>query len=150
MKIDINLDYAPSDLKEIYSVVCQMYHIDIREKSRKQSYVFARAIFFSLSRKLTKHSHVLIASFVNQGHCSSMHGVRTFDNLMATNKDFREAARFALFKSCDLLEKAEENPRDFIFLNWSEITNKQQMKIKEKMAKFLYTNKSLLKKESYA
>lgn len=150
MKIDINLDYAPSDLKEIYSVVCQMYHIDIREKSRKQSYVFARAIFFSLSRKLTKHSHVLIASFVNQSHCSSMHGVKTFDNLMATNKDFREAARFALFKSCDLLEKTEEDPRDFIFLNWSEITNKQQMKIKEKMAKFLYTNKSLLKKESYA
>ena len=150
MKIDINLDYAPSDLKEIYSVVCQMYAIDIREKSRKQSYVFARAIFFSLSRKLTKHSHVLIASFVNQGHCSSMHGVRTFDNLMATSKEFREAARFALFKSCGLLEKIEEDPRDFIFLNWSEITNKQQMKIKEKMAKYLFTNKSLLKKESYA
>ena len=149
MKIDINLDYAPSDLKEIYSVVCQMYHIDIRKKSKKQSYVFARAIFFSLSRKLTKHSHVLIASFVNQGHCSSMHGVRTFDNLMATNKDFREAARFALFKSCDLLEKVEEEPKDYIFLNWSKITNKQQMKIKEKMAEFLYSNK-LLKKESYA
>jgi len=149
MKIDINLDYAPRDLKEIYSVVCQMYAIDIREKSRKQSYVFARAIFFSLSRKLTKHSHVLIASFVNQGHCSSMHGVRTFDNLMATSKEFREAARFALFKSCDLLEKVEEEPRDFIFLNWSEITNKQQMKLKEQMIYFLNIN-TKIKNPSYA
>ena len=150
MKIDINLDHAPRDLKEIYSVVCQMYAIDIRDKNRKQSYVFARAIFYSISRKLTQHSHVFIASFLNQDHCASMHGVRIFENLMATSKEFREAARFALFKSCGLLEKIEEDPRDFIFLNWSEITNKQQMKIKEKMAKYLFTNKSLLKKESYA
>ena len=83
-----------------------------------------------------------------------MHGVRTFDNLMATSKEFREAARFALFKSCGLLEKIEEDARDFIFLNWSQITNKQQMKIKMKMARYLFTNgrlahESLLKKESY-
>tara|TARA_R110000787_G_C13179810_1_gene421708 strand:- start:155 stop:604 length:450 start_codon:yes stop_codon:yes gene_type:complete len=149
MKIDINLDYAHSDLKEIYSVICQMYHIDIRNKNRTTDYVDARAIFFALSKKLTRHSHSVIARFLDRDHSTSVNGIKTFNNLMATDKDFREAARFALFKSCDLLEKVEEDPRDYIFLNWSKITNKQQMKIKEKMAEFLYSNKSL-KKESYA
>ena len=149
MKIDINLDYVHSDLNEIYSVVCQMYHIDIRNKNRTTEYVDARAIFFALSKKLTRHSHSVIGSFLNRDHATSIHGIKTFNNLMATDKDFRDAARFALFKSCDLLEKVEEEPRDFIFLNWSKITNKQQIKIKEKMAEFLYSNK-LLKKESYA
>lgn len=149
MKIDINLDYKHSDLKEIYSVICQMYHIDIRLQNRTIDYVYGRSIFFALSKKLTRHSHSVIGRFLDRSHATSIHGIKTFNNLMATDKDFREAARFALFKSCDLLEKVEEEPRDYIFLNWSKITNKQQMKIKEKMAEFLYSNK-LLKKESYA
>ena len=149
MKTDINLNYLPSDLREIYSVICEMKGIDIRNKNRTNEYVDARAIFFALSKKLTKHSHSAIGSFLNRDHSTSINGIKTFNNLMATDKDFREAARFALFKSCDLLEKVEEEPRDFIFLNWSKITNKQQIKIKQKMAEFLYSNK-LLKKESYA
>jgi len=149
MKIDIDFNNAPSDLREIYSVICQMKGIDIRDNNRTNEYVYARSIFFALAKKLTRHSHSVIASFLNRDHSTSIHGVKTFNNLMATDKDFREAARFALFKSCDLLEKVEEKPRDYIFLNWSKITNKQQMQIKDKMAAFLYSNE-LLKKESYA
>tara|TARA_R110000824_G_scaffold292462_1_gene480886 strand:+ start:747 stop:1196 length:450 start_codon:yes stop_codon:yes gene_type:complete len=148
MKTDINLNYAHSDLKEIYSVICEMKSIDIRDRNKTTQYVDARAIFFALSKKLTRHSHSVIGSFLNRDHATSIHGIKTFNNLMATDKDFRDAARFALFKSCDLLEKVEEEPRDFIFLNWSKITNKQQMKIKQKMSSFLYSNE-LLKKESY-
>lgn len=68
---------------------------------------------------------------------------------MATDKDFREAARFALFKACDLLEKVEEEPRDYIFLNWSKITNKQQLKLKDQMIDFLNTN-TKIKNSNYA
>ena len=149
MKIDINLDYLPSDLTEIYSVICEMKGIDIRNKNRTNEYVDARAIFFALSKKLTRHSHSVIGGFLNRDHSTSIHGIKTFNNLMATDKDFREAARFALFKSCDLLEKVEEEPRDFIFLNWSEITNKQQMKLKEQMIYFLNIN-TKIKNPSYA
>tara|TARA_R100000541_G_scaffold11134_1_gene19194 strand:+ start:551 stop:1000 length:450 start_codon:yes stop_codon:yes gene_type:complete len=149
MKIDIDLKFAPSDLKEIYSVVCQMYNIDIRIKSRKQNFVFARALFYSLSSRLTKHSYVLISGFLKQDHSSCVHAIKTFDYLMATEEKFREAARFALFKSCDLLEKIEEEPRDFIFLNWSKITNKQQSEMKDQMVYFLNTN-AQIKNPNYA
>ena len=149
MKTDINLNYLPSDLREIYSVICEMKGIDIRNKNRTNEYVDARAIFFALSKKLTKHSHSAIGSFLNRDHSTSIHGIKTFNNLMATDKDFREAARFALFKSCNLLEKVDEEPRDFIFLNWSEITNEQQMKLKEQMKYFLNIN-TKIKNSSYA
>tara|TARA_R100000541_G_scaffold16198_2_gene25782 strand:+ start:821 stop:1276 length:456 start_codon:yes stop_codon:yes gene_type:complete len=151
MKIDINLKYVPNDLEEIYEVICQMYNIDIRHKTRKRNYVDARAIFYALSRKLTTHSHLLISSFLKQGHCSSLHGVKLFDNLMATDKDFREAARFALFKCCNILEKVHEDSRDYIFQNWSKITNVQQSKICEKLKSYIMDNMEIkLKKESYA
>tara|TARA_R110000744_G_scaffold294510_1_gene404717 strand:+ start:39 stop:488 length:450 start_codon:yes stop_codon:yes gene_type:complete len=149
MKTDINSNNLPSDLREIYSVICEMKGIDIRNKNRTNDYVYARAIFFALSKKLTRHSHSVIGGFLNRDHSTSIHGIKTFNNLMATDKDFREAARFALFKSCDLLEKVEEEPRDFIFLNWSEITNKQQMKLKEQMIYFLNIN-TKIKNPSYA
>jgi hypothetical protein len=149
MKIDIDFNNAPSDLREIYSVICQMRGIDIRDKNRTNDYVYARAIFFALAKKLTKHSHSVMGSFLNRDHATSIHGVKTFNNLMATDKDFREAARFALFKCCDLLDKAEEKPRDFIFLNWSKITNKQQLKLKDQMIGFLKTN-TKIKNPSYA
>ena len=149
MKIDIDFNNAPSDLREIYSVICQMKGIDIRDNNRTNDYVYARSIFFALAKKLTKHSHSVIASFLNRDHSTSIHGVKTFNNLMATDKDFREAARFALFKACDLLEKVEEEPRDYIFLNWSKITNKQQLKLKDQMIDFLNTN-TKIKNSNYA
>jgi len=149
MKIDIDFNNAPSDLREIYSVICQMKGIDIRDNNRTNDYVYARSIFFALAKKLTRHSHSVIASFLNRDHSTSIHGVKTFNNLMATDKDFREAARFALFKACDLLEKVEEEPRDYIFLNWSKITNKQQLKLKDQMIDFLNTN-TKIKNSNYA
>jgi hypothetical protein len=151
MKIDINLKYAPNDLEEIYEVICQMYHIDIRDKNRKQEYVLARAIFYALSKKLTRHSIAIIAGFLKQDHASCVHSIKIFNEFMATNNKFREAARFALFKCCNLLEQVEEDPRDFVFLNWSKITNVQQTKICDSVKTYIKDNMELgLKKESYA
>ena len=151
MKIDINLKYAPNDLEEIYEVICQMYHIDIRDKNRKQEYVLARAIFYALSKKLTRHSIAIIAGFLNQDHASCVHSIKIFNEFMATNNKFREAARFALFKCCNLLEQVEEDPRDFVFLNWSKITNVLQTEICDSVKTYIKDNMELgLKKESYA
>ena len=151
MKIDINLKNHPTDLTEIYSVVCQMSNVDIREKTRKRNYVDARNVFYGIARKLTNHSHEVIGGFLNRNYSTSVHGTKMFNILMASDQKFRDATRFAMYKSCNLLDKIAEDPRDFVFLNWTKITNKQQSEIKNQMIDFLNTNNEiLLKKESYA
>ena len=151
MKIDINLENHPTDLTEIYSVVCQMSNVDIREKTRKRHYVDARNVFYGIARKLTKHSHATIGGFLNRDHATSVHGTRMFHILMATDQDFRDATRFALFKSCSLLDKTAQDPRDFVFLNWTKITNVQQLEIRDLMRSYIKDNMEIkLKIESHA
>tara|TARA_B100000768_G_scaffold174760_1_gene185419 strand:- start:1145 stop:1594 length:450 start_codon:yes stop_codon:yes gene_type:complete len=149
MKIDINLKNHPTDLTEIYSVICQMSNVDIRDKTRKRNYVDARNVFYGISRKLTMHSHAVIGGFLNRDHATSVHGTKMFKILMASDQKFRDATRFALYKCCNLLDKIAEDPRDFVFLNWSKITNEQQSKMKDQMVYFLNTN-TQIKVPSYA
>lgn len=151
MKIDINLKNHPTDLTEIYSVVCQMSNVDIRDKSRKRNYVDARNVFYGIARKLTNHSHAVIGGFLNRDHTTSVHGHRMFHILMASDQKFRDATRFAMYKSCNLLDKIAQDPRDFVFLNWSKITNVQQSKISDLIKRYIMDNMEIkLKKESYA
>jgi hypothetical protein len=141
----------PSDLKEIYSVICQMNKIDIRLKNRLTIYIKSRALFFGIAKKLTKHPHAALGGFLDRDHSTSMNGLTTFNNMMETDKNFREAARFALFKCCNLLEKVEEDSRDFVYLKWNDLTNEQQKEIKKLMENLLNANeeKTVKKIESY-
>jgi hypothetical protein len=56
-------------------------------------YVEARAIYYNLCRNRYDFSLFRIGREVNRNHASVMHGLKVYDNLMATDIRFRNKAR---------------------------------------------------------
>ena len=150
MKIKINSNNAPSKIKEIYSVVCEIFEIDIREKSRVRNYVDARTIYFSLCRELTPYSMTVIASFINRDHTTCVHGLKLFNDLMQTDKVFRETTKIALYKCCRLIGSDYKEHRQYVIENFSQLDNKQQRSITDKIKFYLHENMKNVISPSYA
>ena len=69
-------------LKEIRSIVEQEFNLNLKNKTRKQEYVFARAVYYKLCKEITKNSYDDIGKTLDKDHATVLHGVRMFDNFL--------------------------------------------------------------------
>jgi predicted RNase H-like nuclease (RuvC/YqgF family) len=67
--------------------------IDIRSRTRMIDYVEARAIYYNLCRNRYDFTLFRIGREVDRDHASVMHGLKIYENLMATDGRFRNKAR---------------------------------------------------------
>lgn len=66
--------------------------IDIRSRTRMIDYVEARAIYYNICRNRYDFSFFRIGREVGRDHASVMHGLKVYENLMATDGRFRNKA----------------------------------------------------------
>lgn len=63
--------------------------IDIRSRTRIVEYVEGRAIYYNISRNRYNFTFHRIGREVGRDHASVMHGLKVYDDLMATDVKFR-------------------------------------------------------------
>lgn len=79
------------DIKKIVANVCSVTVADIESKSRKTPFVEARHMCMFFGHQKTKETHESIAyNVARRGHCSSLHAIKTVNNLRDTDFNFRK------------------------------------------------------------
>ena len=72
------------ELEELKMTVESQLNIkNIFKDSRKREYIYARAVFFSLARKVTVCTFQAIADFANKNHASVVNAVRIYRDAIA-------------------------------------------------------------------
>lgn len=67
-------------LNNICEMVSNELKVNLRERTRKQRNVFARAIYYRLAREFTPYSLNKIADELDYDHATAIHGIRMFDS----------------------------------------------------------------------
>ena len=84
----------PITLENIERAVCKFYNIqgsDLRKKVRKREVVQPRQVSMNLSHYKTKHSLAAIGEYFGGfDHATVLHARNTVDNLLETNKIFKQ------------------------------------------------------------
>lgn len=76
-------------LKEIRNIVEQECNLHLTAKTRKQEYVYARAVYYKLCREITNNSYDDIGKTLNKDHATVLHGVRIFDTFLMQKALFK-------------------------------------------------------------
>ena len=71
------------------SQCCMVTLEQLRSKTRKREIVEARQIYCKLAKKRTKYTLEQIGSAINKDHATVLHSVRTCNNLIETNINFK-------------------------------------------------------------
>ena len=70
------------ELSLIRELVESEFKLDLSTKDRKRDFVYARNMYFKLSREYTFESYISIGSEIGRNHCTVMHGEKTFDDVI--------------------------------------------------------------------
>lgn len=68
--------------KEIIDFINTELNIDITKKKKTNQYVFARTLYYKLAKELTNLPISEIGRQVNKDHCSVLHNLRNFDEVI--------------------------------------------------------------------
>lgn len=68
--------------KEIIDFINTELNIDITKKKKTNEYVFARTVYYKLAKELTNLPISEIGRQVNKDHCSVLHNLRNFDEVI--------------------------------------------------------------------
>ena len=68
--------------KEIIEFINAELKIDITKKKKTNQYVFARIIYYKLAKELTNLPLEEIGRQVNKDHCSVLHNLKNFDEVV--------------------------------------------------------------------
>jgi hypothetical protein len=68
--------------KDIIKFINTELNIDITKKKKTNEYVFARTLYYKLSKELTNLSLEEIGGAVNKDHCSVIHNLKNFDEVI--------------------------------------------------------------------
>ena len=114
-------------LNNLINRVNKHFDVDITKNSRRREIVMARAAFYCLARKKTRHTTTPIGKIVNRDHSSVIYSMNNFEN----------------WQNCDLHFKNEfEKLRKIVF---NELSVEDLMKKKVLIKyKFLKIAKNLL------
>jgi hypothetical protein len=69
-------------IEEIIDYINTELNIDITKKKRTNEYVFARTLYYKLAKEYTNTSIKKIGAAVNKDHCSVIHNIRNFDEVL--------------------------------------------------------------------
>jgi hypothetical protein len=81
-------------LSDYVNTILDETGVDIRIKSRKRHQQDLQKIFCKFAHWHLKLSLSFIGKYINRDHASVLHACKKYDNLYATDKDFREKADF--------------------------------------------------------
>jgi len=68
--------------KEIIEFINAELNIDITKKKKTNQYVFARTLYYKLAKELTNLPISEIGREVNKDHCSVIHNLKNFDEVV--------------------------------------------------------------------
>ena len=72
--------------KDIIRFINNELNIDITKKKKTNEYVFARTVYYKLSKELTRTSLNEIGRQVNKDHCSVLHNLKNFEHIVKIPK----------------------------------------------------------------
>ena len=72
--------------KEIINYINSELNIDITKKKKTNEYVFARTLYYKLAKEYTNLPITEIGAAVNKDHCSVIHNIRNFDEVIKRPK----------------------------------------------------------------
>jgi hypothetical protein len=81
-------------LSDYVNTILDETGVDIRIKSRKRHQQDLQKIFCKFAHWHLKLSLSFIGKYINRDHASVLHACKKYDNLYATDKDFREKEDF--------------------------------------------------------
>lgn len=76
-------------MRKIRNKVEKYFNVNIAEKTRRFDVVFARGCYFKLCRELTKNSFKKIGDSVGKNHATVIHGIRTVNDLVETDRQLK-------------------------------------------------------------
>jgi len=68
--------------KDIIKFINTELNIDITKKKKTNEYVFARTLYYKLAKEYTNLPITAIAAAVNKDHCSVIHNLKNFDEVI--------------------------------------------------------------------
>lgn len=81
-------------LSDYVNTILDETGIDIRIKSRKRPQQDLQKIFCKFAHWHLRFSYAFIGSYINRDHASVLNSCKKYDNLYATDEDFRQKADF--------------------------------------------------------
>jgi len=92
-------------LQGILAMVTRRSELNLTKSSRMKEYVYARAVYFKLSREFTNFSFKEIGHLVDKDHASVMHGMKVFEML-----EFHKDPVMNIYNECKtILTSDKEN-----------------------------------------
>lgn len=92
---------ADNDMLKVFMDVCDAYNLTSTEvmrnnRSRKKPYPEFRQVCFWVWTNLYGNRPTAYASYFGLDHCAALFGVKTVNNLLETNREFREKVKTLL------------------------------------------------------
>ena len=92
-------------ISQIKVQVSKELGLSLNRNTRRREYVYARAIYFKLSREFTNFSFKEIGHLVDKDHASVMHGMKVFEML-----EFHKDLTMNIYNECkSILTSVKEN-----------------------------------------
>tara|TARA_S200002703_G_C3792128_1_gene244467 strand:+ start:78 stop:479 length:402 start_codon:yes stop_codon:yes gene_type:complete len=77
-------------MNRIKKIVEKHFNLKLDEQTRRFEVVFARGCYFKICRELTKNSFQKIGNTLGKNHATVMHGIKTVNDLIETDKDLKD------------------------------------------------------------
>lgn len=119
--------YREKTLQEIKTLVERDLMVNLSHKTRKQKFVFARAVYYALSKRFTKYSLELIGKQVDRDHATVMHGLKVFSQMENQASMFEdELQAYAIISEMlELKVVNEETHLEKLFRQRNEMTEER-------------------------
>ena len=80
-------------IDKLVTIVCEQLFVNkehIKIKCRKSEFVFARQLIYYYSNKLKIANISQMARYFNQNHATALHGIKTIENLLFSDKEVKK------------------------------------------------------------
>jgi len=109
-----------TQLQELFNHICNVEGITPSEalkKTRKREIVQVRQKYFKIAQKNNLGSSAKIGKVTGQDHATVIHGIKTVNNLIDVDKQFRESYKRLEISCCELFDFTKS-------FEWKESGNK--------------------------
>ena len=110
-------------MEKVKKVIEEYFNVDLTEQTRQMNVVEARSMFYKICRENLGLKYRQIAEVVNKNHASVIHGIKTLNDLIDTDKRVKNDFDIIL------------NKFEFYKIKRKTMTNMQLMKLCNKLTK---------------
>ena len=118
------------ELIRIKAVVESMYNdINICDKTKLRNYADARKIYYYIANNYTNYKRESIGSHINRVHSTITTGIKSCENLMETDLEFRKKLLICMNKCEKVLLKKNLSNKEKLDLIFKKLSKTQQEKV---------------------